>query len=57
MHDAYLKTILRDKQLKLDVLRMENQKHIAVFQAKEDMLVKDIDSINKQLSRAEVPNK
>lgn len=53
MHDAYLKTILRDKQLKLDVLRMENQKHIAVFQAKEEMLVKDIESIDKQLSRVE----
>jgi hypothetical protein len=49
--NEYLKLILKDKKLKLEHLHVENQKHISVFESKRDMLISDIESLEKQISR------
>lgn len=48
-HEQYLQVKLKDNRLKLEHLYVEHQKHIAVFEAKRDFYMQEIDSIEKQL--------
>jgi hypothetical protein len=45
----YLKMMLKDKQLKLEYLHM--QIHIAVHESKKEMLISEIDSLERQLDK------
>lgn len=49
-HEEYLKSILRDKKLKLERLYLKQQTEQAVFESKRDVYIEDVDSIEKQLA-------
>jgi hypothetical protein len=49
-HEEYLRLMLKDKNIKLQHLHIVNEKHMAVHNAKCDMLIAEIESIEKQLS-------
>jgi hypothetical protein len=48
-HEEYLKLMLKDKNLKLQHLHDEHRIAIAVYNAKREMFIDEIDSIEKQL--------
>lgn len=49
-HEDYLKLMLKDKNLKLQHLHDEHRTAIAVYNAKKEMLIHEINSIEKQLN-------
>jgi hypothetical protein len=48
-NEAYLKLMLKDKKLKLEHLHVKHQVNQAIFEAKRDALIEDVNSIEKQL--------
>ena len=48
-HDIYLARILRDKKMEKKELEVERRIFIAKNKAEEDILAKDIESIERQL--------
>lgn len=50
-HDEYLKRTLRTKKMELTNLNIEHRIAIAKHEVKKDMLQKEIDSIERQLSK------
>lgn len=48
--EEYLKLILKDKQLKLQYLHKQHEINIAVYEAKRQMIMTDIDNLEKQLN-------
>jgi hypothetical protein len=54
MKDAeYLKLMLKDKKLKLEYLHEEHRIAIAVYNAKREFLITEIDSIDNQINYKE----
>lgn len=48
-HEAYLKLMLKDKKLKLESLHIKQQVNQAIFEAKRDFLIEEVNSLEKQL--------
>ena len=48
--DDFLKMLLRDKTLKLQALHDQHRVNIAIYDTKRDMLISDVDMIEKQLA-------
>lgn len=49
-NDEYLKRILNSKKIELESLHINHRICIAEFEAKKEMLNKDIDSLESQLA-------
>lgn len=47
---AFLKIILRDKKIKLDHLHETHRINIAVYNAKREMLMNDIEALEKSFN-------